>query len=283
MTARVDVQGDGHASACAHRGRGEQPGQLEPPGRRCGAGPLATDALPLAALQPLSSLLGLPAASWPARRIDAAGPTRRRWPQLRAVAVRCRPTACVPASLGSPRVWRAGSSGPATTPRWRSRSARGGCSKASNASTTCRRESTARHGRTASPRRPSRSRVRSRMRPGDQQHRHPRHARGARARAPTRGRGRWRADDASLRVVARESKAIRGSTSRLARRAGVRRHGAWCRRSCPGRAQFAGGAALRWSAASWHAQGRRLSCGRARAAGGGSVAGATAARHRLGW
>ena len=84
-------------------------------------------------------------------------------------------------------------------------------------------------------------------------------ARGAWRVAPAGG-GRWQADEASLRVVAREGKGdpwldVKGLQGELVFDA----QGALTQAQLsPGRAQFAGGAALRWSEASWQADGRRL-------------------------
>jgi len=74
------------------------------------------------------------------------------------------------------------------------------------------------------------------------------------------GGGRWVADEAALRVGGRNGN---GSPwldiQRLRAELEFDGHGALTlAQLSPGRASFAGGAALRWSAASWRAQGRRL-------------------------
>lgn len=84
-------------------------------------------------------------------------------------------------------------------------------------------------------------------------------ARAAWHAAPAGG-GRWQADDASLRVSARDGKGepwldARGLQGELAFDAQAALLHA---RLSPGRLQLAGGAALRWSEASWLTQGRRL-------------------------
>ena len=84
-------------------------------------------------------------------------------------------------------------------------------------------------------------------------------ARGA-WQAAAGGGGRWQASDTSLRVLAREGKGepwldVKGLQGELVFDA----HAALAQAQlAPGRAQFAGGAALRWSEASWRADGRRL-------------------------
>ncbi len=79
-------------------------------------------------------------------------------------------------------------------------------------------------------------------------------------RAAPDGGGRWLADAASLRVVGREGKGdpwldVKGLQAELV----FDGQGALTQAQLsPGRAQFAGGAGLRWSEASWRADGRRL-------------------------
>ncbi|HSW22926.1 MAG TPA: hypothetical protein VLJ62_09175, partial [Burkholderiaceae bacterium] len=79
-------------------------------------------------------------------------------------------------------------------------------------------------------------------------------------RAAPDGGGRWLADAASLRVVGREGKGdawldVKGQQGELVFDG---RGELTQAQLSPGRAQFAGGAGLRWSEASWRADGRRL-------------------------
>jgi len=84
-------------------------------------------------------------------------------------------------------------------------------------------------------------------------------ARGA-WRAAAAGGGRWQADAASLRVVARDGQGDPWLDARdLRGELAFDRHGALMQAQLlPGRAWFAGGAALRWSEVSWHTEGQRL-------------------------
>ncbi|HTP71365.1 MAG TPA: translocation/assembly module TamB domain-containing protein, partial [Burkholderiaceae bacterium] len=74
------------------------------------------------------------------------------------------------------------------------------------------------------------------------------------------GGGRWRADDATLRIVGRDGKGEPWlDIQRLQAELGFDGHGALTlAQLSPGRAAFAGGAALRWSEASWRADGHRV-------------------------
>ncbi|MCG3188130.1 MAG: hypothetical protein LKCHEGNO_00022 [Burkholderiaceae bacterium] len=74
------------------------------------------------------------------------------------------------------------------------------------------------------------------------------------------GGGRWTADDATLRIAGRESNGKPWlEIGSLKGELGFDDHGALVlARLSPGRASLAGGAALRWSEASWRAQGRRI-------------------------
>ena len=270
MTARVDVQGDGQAL-------GVRASWAAASNRATLEGRLAVDAakdhwqldaaLPApAALQPLSSLVAaLPAASWPrSGALTLQAQLDGRWPHLQGGSGSLQANGVRAGEFelaeGLAR-WQFGASDDA--PLVLSLNAKGlqqGAQRIDDLQV--RVDGTPRsHRITAQAETPARPPAWSENLVGT-------NSTGTRAtleahgawRAEPAGGGRWRADDASLRVVARESKGdpwldIKGVQGELVFDA----HGGLAQAQLsPGRAQFAGGAALRWSAASWHTEGRRL-------------------------
>jgi translocation and assembly module TamB len=270
MTARADVQGDGralgvHASWAAAGNQATLEGRV--------AVDAAQDhwqldaALPApAALQPLSTLVSaLPAASWPrSGALTLQARVDGRWPHLQGGSGSLQVNGMRAGEFGLTEGlarWQFGAGD--DSPLALTVNAKGlqqGVQRVDDVQVKV--DGTPRaHRVTAQAETPARPPAWSENLVGTNSTgtRATLEARGA-WRAEPAGGGRWLASDASLRVVARESQGdpwldIKGLQSELAFDA----HGALTQvQLSPGRAQLAGGAALRWSAASWHAEGRRL-------------------------
>jgi translocation and assembly module TamB len=270
MAARLDVQGDGQALGvrASWAAAGNQ-ATLE--GRFAVAAPQdhwqLDAALPaLAALQPLSGLVPeLPARSWPrSGALTLQTQLDGRWPRLRGGSGSLQATDLRAGELGLAEGrarWQFG--GGEDAPIEITLNAKGlqqGAQRVDDLQ--ARIDGTLRaHRITAQLEPPARPPAWSENLAGatGTGTRATLEARGAWRDTPAGG-GHWQAEDASLRVVARDGKGdpwldAKGLQGELV----FDHHGALMQAQLsPGRALFAGGAALRWSEASWRADGRRL-------------------------